>query len=259
MPIGSQWIQRDIKKVYRIYKKTQSTKQFCFNSKCIYWFLVEHLLWDQWRLSSPFFIKQRRSNWCVLSMGLSRHDASPCAERVAHVQKSAGWVLAQLWQTDSFPQSPLQFLFSLFLVIVFRLSQSDVGEVQRFRKLLAAKPVTAASSLKFAARFGSFTKRWTDVHFGDTEYIFSKLNPKCHILLAVQHPQPSNSSAYIQTRVPHWTRTHQPTGVTVIGSTVWRAVVPFINSHLMLSRRHARSSSDVQHIHSVKHCWGSTG
>lgn len=42
-------------KVYRIYKKTQSTKQFSFNNKCIYWFLVEHLLWDQWRLSSPLF------------------------------------------------------------------------------------------------------------------------------------------------------------------------------------------------------------
>lgn len=48
------------------------------------------------------------------------------------------------------------------------------------------------------------------------------------------------------------------TGVTAICNTVWQAIIPFINSHLLLSRRHTRSSSYVQRIHSVKHCWDQT-
>lgn len=48
------------------------------------------------------------------------------------------------------------------------------------------------------------------------------------------------------------------TGVTAICNAVWQAIIPFINSHLLLSRRHTRSSSYVQRIHSVKHCWDQT-
>lgn len=48
------------------------------------------------------------------------------------------------------------------------------------------------------------------------------------------------------------------TGVTAICNTVWQAIIPFINSHLLLSRRHTRSLSYMQRIHSVKHCWDQT-
>lgn len=48
------------------------------------------------------------------------------------------------------------------------------------------------------------------------------------------------------------------TGVTAICNTVWQAIIPFINSHLLLSRRHTRSSSYGQRIRSVKHCWDQT-
>lgn len=41
-------------------------------------------------------------------------------------------------------------------------------------------------------------------------------------------------------------------GVTVICNTVWHAIISFINSHLLRGRRHTRSSSHVQRIHSFK-------